>query len=491
MLTYALLSLSLLAMRQAPAGTQLHIRLTAPVGSYASTVGEPVSAVLIAPVSAESGEALLPAGSTLEGTVKHVTRVGFGLLHETAALELTFNQVRLPDGQQVPIASRVLEVDNSSQRVIATGNILGERSTSSVAYRASGYIRTALCWEIHARLAIWAVKTLLIRVPEPEIYYAPGVEMTLSLTEPMLATPDTEEVKKLTSAEREQVRLLVSQMPYRTTTKSSVPSDLVNLMFVGTHEQIVEAFKASGWTQASAKTTMRSRIQNVRAFVEGVGYRAAPMSMLLLNETAPDMSWEKSFNDVSKRHHVRVWKQAETWDGQEIWAGAATRDIDFAYMRPGGAWTHRVEENIDHERDKIAYDLQFTSCTDLVDWWDRPGAPLSAHNSSGDPMSTDGRIAIVRLNDCAAPRLMQMAATSDALPVHGNYFQRLARRQILSVRSDFYRTNMYWRSYEGVKWVVTSIRHHHRPVDPEREDPSATVVAGSFRSRAWNSSWLR
>ncbi len=489
MLTYTLLSLSLLAMRQAPAGTQLHIRLTTPVGTYASAVGEPVSAVLIAPVAAETGETLLPAGSSLEGTVKRVTRVGLGLVHETAALELEFNGIRLPGGEQMPMASRVVEVDNGRERVIRDGNILGERTTSSVAYRVSGYIRTALCWEIHARLALWAVKSLLIRVPEPELYYAPGVEMTLSLTEPMLGTAQTESAK-LSGPEREQVRLLVSQMPYRATSKASVPSDLVNMMFVGSRKQLVEAFEAAGWTRPSART-MRSRIQNVRAFVEGVGYRAAPMSMLLLNETEPDMSWQKSLNDVSKRHHVRVWKQAETWDGQEIWAGAATRDINFAYMRPGSAWTHRIEEDIDRERDKIAYDFQFTSCTDLVDFWDRPGAPLSAKNASGDPMSTDGRIAIIRLNDCASPRLMQ-AGNSASLPIHGNYFQRLARRQILSVRSDFYRTNMYWRTYEGVRWAVLAIRHRNAPAAPAvSDDESTTAVAGSFRSRAWNSSWLR
>lgn len=490
MLTYTMLALSLLALRHAPAGTQLHVRLTAPVGTYASVVGESVSAVLIAPVTAATGETLLPAGSILEGTVKRLTRVGLGLIHETAALELEFNEVRLPDREMVPITSRVLEVDNGRERVTANGSIRGERTTSTLAYRASGYIRTALCWEIHARLAFWAVKTLLIRVPEPELYYAPGVEMTLSLTEPLLAIPQTEPVLRLTGAEQDQVRLLVSQIPYRATSKASVPSDLVNMMFVGTRGQIEEAFAAAGWTEASRRT-MRSRISNVRAFVEGVGYRAAPMSMLLLNETEPDMSWQKSFNDVSKRHHVRVWKQAETWDGQEVWAGAATRDISYAYMRPGSAWTHRIEEDIDHERDKIAYDFQFTSCTDLVDWWDRPGAPLEAKNSSGDPMSTDGRIAIIRLNDCPAPQPMQKGETA-ALRIHGNYFQRLARRQILSVRSDFYRTNRYWRSYESMRWAVTKIRHHLKPTDPAHiEDQTATTIAGSSRSREWNSSWLR
>ena len=47
---YALLAFNLLATRQVPPGTQLHIRLTTPVGSYASRAGDAVDAVLIAPV---------------------------------------------------------------------------------------------------------------------------------------------------------------------------------------------------------------------------------------------------------------------------------------------------------------------------------------------------------------------------------------------------------------------------------------------------------
>jgi hypothetical protein len=52
-------------------------------------------------------------------------------------------------------------------------------------YRVSGYIRTALQWEVHAALAEWAIRSLLIELPEPEIYYPAGVELTLTLTEPL------------------------------------------------------------------------------------------------------------------------------------------------------------------------------------------------------------------------------------------------------------------------------------------------------------------
>ena len=87
-----LLAITVLTVRPLPEGTQLHIRLTTTVGSYASTPGSPVSAVLIAPVMLD-GETVLLAGSILSGRVKAVTRVGLGLRHETAGLDLEFNQL--------------------------------------------------------------------------------------------------------------------------------------------------------------------------------------------------------------------------------------------------------------------------------------------------------------------------------------------------------------------------------------------------------------
>src|SRR5581483_8612732 len=107
MLSVAFLSLSLFALRQAPAGTQLHVRLTTPVGTYASKPGSPVSAELIAPVMSPTGEIVLPVGSILNGTVKRSDKVGYGVRDETAALDLEFQEVVFPGGGSVPLATRM------------------------------------------------------------------------------------------------------------------------------------------------------------------------------------------------------------------------------------------------------------------------------------------------------------------------------------------------------------------------------------------------
>jgi hypothetical protein len=475
LLAYLLCSAGLLTIREVPAGTRLEIRLTSTVGSYASKAGSPVSAVLIAPVRV-GGELLLPAGSILTGTVKSVRRVGYGILHETAAMVLEFNEIVLPDDETVPLLARVIAVDNGRERVEKNGKIEGMRMTSSLAYRFSGYIRMALMLNVHAEMAVWAIKTLVIQVPEPEIYFKPGVELSLTLTEPLPARAQHEPEdgpRRLAETERDSLDDLLASIPNRATRPSNGrPSDLINLMFVGSREQISAAFRAAGWSEA-APVTMRSRFQGIRAVVEGRSSNSFPMTHLRLNDAEADMSWQKSLNDLSKRHHIRIWKQPEMWEGQEVWVAAATRDIDFAYMHHGSAMTHRIDGNIDLERDKIAHDLAFTSYVEVLDWSERSGIPSVMRNGTGDLMTTDTKLAVLRFRDCDTPRLATDTMEVDSLPVHGKMAQRFVRREILSMRNDLVRNNVYWRGYEGIRWIVTSVRGRSRPPEVADVAPNA------------------
>ncbi len=408
---------------------------------------------------------MLPAGSTLSGRVKAVTRVGFGVRHETAELDLEFNQITPPAEPPVFLSAEVSQVDNGRERVTRDGRIEGVRSTNSLCYRISGYLRIALAWEVHAALATWAIRSLLVQVPEPEIYYPAGVELTLTLSQPLSlqASFPSSAVSQITDDERGELTSVVADLPSRTEAPvSGRESDLTNVLFLGSHDQIAAAFTAAGWTPAR-RASFRHRIAWIRAVAERRGDDAGPMSSLLLNGTTPDMSWQKGFNDVSKRHHIRIWREPGTWRGQEMWIAAATRDVDFAYLRPGEKFTHKIEENVDLERDKVAYDLAFTSCGNLLDWTERADIPRSAYNATDDPMTTDGRIVAIGLNDCPAPRLSTETVDATPVPQHGGGFQRFTRREILTARNDLVRSNRYWRAYEGGRWIVEAIRRRMHP----------------------------
>ena len=217
-------------------------------------------------------------------------------------------------------------------------------------------------------LAVWAIKTLLVQVPEPEIYYPAGVELTLALTGPMLA-PEPQQApatldRQTTAANRggaggSRLRALMQRIPTARRILSMSCSSVPAMIW----PPPLKPRDGSSRQQA----TLRAKIRSIRAVADGHGDSTAPMSDLLVEDQKADMSWQKSFNDVSKRHHIRIWKQPATWNGRAIWIGAATHDIDFAFWRPGKAMAHKIAENVDDERDKVVNDLLFTSCADVLD----------------------------------------------------------------------------------------------------------------------------
>jgi hypothetical protein len=480
-LVYLLYSIHTLMIQQAPAGTQLQVRLTSTVGSFSSRVGTPISAVLIAPVVLD-GRTILPPGIKFSGKIKNVARVGYGVRHETASLRLEFDHLILPDDGNLPMASRVVEVDNGREKVSSSGLIQGIRSTGSIVYRVSGYVRTALLWDVHAEMAEWAIKSLLVQLPEPEIYYPAGTELTLRLTKPLtLVSPDEPDSagESLTDGELAGLRALVASLPIRTQDPDNKrPSDLTNVLLIGSREEISTAFRAAGWSEAGPDS-IRERIRVIRAAAEIHGFRGAPMTTLLLNGTGADMSWQKGLNDVSKRHHIRIWKQPGLWNGQELWMAAATRDVDFAYLRPGRYFTHEIDPRVDQERDKVAYDLAFTWCARPLVWAARQGMPRFTRNGTGDPIGTDTRMVVLQFNDCASPRLSTDTEDAEPLVARGSKLQRFARREVLVTRSDFLRTNIYYRSFEVSRWAYEYVRYRRRKSSEMRSLQATYGPAGS------------
>jgi hypothetical protein len=208
---------------------------------------------------------------------------------------------------------------------------------------------------------------------------------------------------------------LVASAPMRTASKNKVPSDPTILMFLGGRKQLVAAFEESGWIQAS-DLGVKSALKAAQATMRQTGYSDAPVSALLLQDRLPELVFQKSLDTFAKRHHLRIGKLSQTYNGREVWVGAATHDLATSNSRAGTNWSHRIDPHIDRERDWVESDLLFAGTAEAYADVERPKAPRKLGNATGDDIVTDGKMSVVWLAGGKVPDEKPPSATLSARP---------------------------------------------------------------------------
>jgi opacity protein-like surface antigen len=445
-------------------GTRLEIRLKQPISSYATKKGARISGVLIAPLT-EGGEMLLPLGTTVEGSVIEVRKVGLGVVHETARLQLQFDRVVLSDGEGVPLQCRITEVENARESVDAQGRIQGIRSTGTLSNRASGVLGSLAFGDPIAAIFTTAASASVLRFSEPEISLPAGTELIAELTAPIvLPRVDPIPVPPIaaTAEEKKNLTHLVEELPFRTyTDKSHIPSDITNLIFIGSAGAVERAFAASDWVQVDSLTA-ESTYATIRSVAENQGYKSAPMSTLLLGGQAPAYAYAKTLNTFSQRHHLRIWASSLPWDGETVWTSSSTHDTGIGFSKKNKTFIHLIDTHIDNERAKVVNDLIFTGCVSHVQLVARSWIPKDAKNGTGEDLITDGRIAVLQLNDCRTLQDKTQLA-SNTVPVHGNRVERVSRQTTLTLKNNILRDNVGVMAYTGIRTGISEFKRKDTP----------------------------
>jgi len=376
--------------REIPAGTTLQIRLTAPLSST-SSAGQPISAVLIAAVMSGS-EVLLNAGATISGTVKDVI---VGDDKTRAQVTPEFTVLRDAAGHEVKLAAKLTAVDNARETVSAQGQIVGIDPGQTLSTRLDqGLGRIADRYSTFAGL-LGAAKNVVVKKTDASINYPAGVEMALTLTEPLNWTAPVQPLALAAIKPAAELQTLVDSEPFRTyTDKSNKPSDITNLMFLGTPDQVRAAFEGAGWS-SSASLSGTSKFRTFQAMAENRGYTEAPMSVLTLDGRPPDLALEKANNTFASRHHLRIWLRPETWHGKAVWVCSSTHDTGIGFSDKERTFIHQIDSEIDRERAKVVNDLVFTGKVTGLALIARDGVPASAVNGTGDAIHTDGAMAVI------------------------------------------------------------------------------------------------
>jgi hypothetical protein len=402
---------------------------------------------------------LFPDGIAVEGHVESVRKVGLGLRHETAALELVFDWIVPDDVSSIAMKARVLHVDNAREDV-KDGVIRGIRSTATSQNRFMFPVAHVIAWTPYSYWIPIASGAFPI-IPEPEIYFPAGTDLRLELAAPL---PNVSSIspapanREFAESERAEFDEMVASMSQRTSNIEGRPADVVNLLFIGSSEQVETAFRVAGWTH-SDPLSVRAVLRQMHAVFSLNNDPNLPMASHLLDGEPSDATWQKGLNSYAKRDHVRIWKMPETWNGQAIWLAASTAEAGATWSLRTGKFVHQVVPDVDESREKVVRDLSVVNCVESVYNAPRPSTPAAMEGSTGTALRTDGAVAVVQFQNCQLAVLGDTGTAPAVVTRPGSRFARIVRTQILSLR-NLWRNNIVYDAVDLSRLAVGAIRAH-------------------------------
>jgi|SRR5579871_111613 len=174
--------------------------------------------------------------------------------------------------------------------------------------------------------------------------------------------------------------------------------DMVNFAMVGTQEQVVAAFKAAGWVTVD-KSVQDAIVSGLMATLNKEAYTAMPMSTLYLFGRPQDMSYARAdpLMVAAERHHLRVWKTDKVIGGRPVWVGSSTHDIGFEKDQRNGKVTHKIDPEIDKERDYLLQSFDAAGVFSSAAYVSPDNPMLEARTATGGSFHSDGRIVVMDL----------------------------------------------------------------------------------------------
>jgi len=193
---------------------------------------------------------------------------------------------------------------------------------------------------------------------------------------------------------------LLGKIPRRVSDPQNNPGDMVNVLIVGTQDQVVDAFTTAGWVKVD--TTVQSTAMNaVLQSLEKKDYLTMPMSILYLFKRPQDYGFAHAepVRVAMSRNHLRVWKSPYEVAGRPLWCVAATHDIGFERDQRNNGVTHKIDPAIDGEREYVNGTLSGTGLVTQRDHVTPPDPLTTAKTATGGEFHSDGKILVLVLKN--------------------------------------------------------------------------------------------
>jgi LssY C-terminus len=193
---------------------------------------------------------------------------------------------------------------------------------------------------------------------------------------------------------------LFSKIPRRVADKADDPCDMVNFLIIGSQDAMEKVFTTAGWVKvdANVKDTL------LHGFLESISkesYLTMPISPLYLFGRQQDYGWAHAepISVVASRNHLRIWKAPFEVNGRTLWVGAATHDVGFEKDQRNNGITHKIDPNVDLERDYVEKTLTSTGLVAEVTHV-LPANPMQeAKTATGASFHSNGQVFVLKLGE--------------------------------------------------------------------------------------------
>ncbi|HEX5430889.1 MAG TPA: LssY C-terminal domain-containing protein [Bryobacteraceae bacterium] len=191
---------------------------------------------------------------------------------------------------------------------------------------------------------------------------------------------------------------IIDRIPRRVVDAQGNLGDNTNFAVAGSEDQVIGAFEAAGWVKVD-KTKKEAFLTGLLETLSKQAYVELPMSELMLFGRSQDygLAHAEPIQVIAQRHHLRLWKAPFKVDGEQLWAGAATHDIGFDRDARNNGVTHKIDPDVDDERDFVGRSLQATGRVAKLDYVMPSKPSKEARTATGATFHSDGRVLVIYL----------------------------------------------------------------------------------------------
>jgi hypothetical protein len=196
-----------------------------------------------------------------------------------------------------------------------------------------------------------------------------------------------------------ELKKAVENLPCCATNEDGTKNgDPLNLIFIGSREDLSSAFVRRGWLPAE-QTHGKAVWKTIKSFLFGTRYRYSPVSPLYLYERQQDFAGQKPRHTVHERNHLRMWLSPMRYQGKQVWIGQISRDIGVRFtFKTWPPVTHKIDPDVDEAMYALLEDLVYSQQVSKLGWVKGVGKASRAkprYNLTGDPYFTFGLRAVL------------------------------------------------------------------------------------------------